>query len=419
MNFHGGRGGGYQQAMNRNFYLYAEELKNCIGNCDGEKLKTFFSLTRKPPQLLQDMSRVNNIENECWKYLGDVSDFVEIFVLSLQASVFLAQGQAGEAYNQQLTLLQKSMDVLKEQSHPWMMPVLHIIVEDTRIAATAADEQTARTTGKSDHEKLRDCERIIKLAFTFCVTDRKSIRDPGSKKSGFLHVVVILFKTYFQLNTLRLCKNIIKSISRPGLVDQEDCFAKSDLVAYKYYVGRLNMFEDQYEEAEVNLGWALAHCHPGSVRNKRRILNYLVPIKLVLGKLPTPTLLKKYGLTHFLGLVQAVKQGDLRAFNKCLDGYQSVFILHGTYLMLEKLKVVVYRNLFKRVYLILNNPKIKLDQFTKTFEWLGVPMDMEEIECILANLIYKGYIKGYISHNLKVLVLSKKNPFPFEAVVKG
>ena len=25
-------------------------------------------------------------------------------------------------------------------------------------------------------------------------------------------------------------------------------------------------------------------------------------------------------------------------------------------------------------------------------------MDADEIECVLANLIYKGYVKGYLSH---------------------
>ena len=34
------------------------------------------------------------------------------------------------------------------------------------------------------------------------------------------------------------------------------------------------------------------------------------------------------------------------------------------------------------------------------------------IECMLAGLIFKGFIKGYISHEKSVLVLSKKEPFP-------
>ena len=45
-------------------------------------------------------------------------------------------------------------------------------------------------------------------------------------------------------------------------------------------------------------------------------------------------------------------------------------------------------------------------------------MDADEIECILANLIFKGYIKGYISHEKRVVILSKTNPFPPLNVIK-
>ena len=38
--------------------------------------------------------------------------------------------------------------------------------------------------------------------------------------------------------------------------------------------------------------------------------------------------------------------------------------------------------------------------------------DLDEVECILANLIYKKLIKGYISHEHKKVVFSPKDPFP-------
>ena len=44
-------------------------------------------------------------------------------------------------------------------------------------------------------------------------------------------------------------------------------------------------------------------------------------------------------------------------------------------------------------------------------------MEATEIECILANMIYKGYIRGYIAHEKGVLVLSKRDPFPIAAVM--
>ena len=39
-------------------------------------------------------------------------------------------------------------------------------------------------------------------------------------------------------------------------------------------------------------------------------------------------------------------------------------------------------------------------------------MDMDEVECLVANLIFRGYVKGYLSHKLHVAVLSKKDAFP-------
>lgn len=61
---------------------------------------------------------------------------------------------------------------------------------------------------------------------------------------------------------------------------------------------------------------------------------------------------------------------------------------------------------------------MKLDLMIRSFKLLGHPIDLDEVECILANLIYRGYVKGYISHTNRVLVLSKQNPFPVKAVIK-
>jgi len=62
-------------------------------------------------------------------------------------------------------------------------------------------------------------------------------------------------------------------------------------------------------------------------------------------------------------------------------------------------------------------PHLSLMELAKAFKWLGVPMELDEVECILANLIFRGYIRGYISHTNRVLVLSKSNPFPTSAVI--
>jgi hypothetical protein len=127
--------------------------------------------------------------------------------------------------------------------------------------------------------------------------------------------------------------------------------------------------------------------------------------------------LQKYELDEFIPLVDGIRKGDLRTFQDGLVRFQDRFIRQGTYLLLEKCKTVCYRNLFKRVHLILDSHQISLNQIAMALKWLGMPIDFDEVECLLANLIYRGYIRGYLSHAKRVLVLSKRDPFPISSVI--
>lgn len=83
-------------------------------------------------------------------------------------------------------------------------------------------------------------------------------------------------------------------------------------------------------------------------------------------------------------------------------------------MLLERCKTVCYRSLFKRMHAIYNKPYIPLDQVITAFQWLDIPIDHDEVECILANLIYRGIIRGYLAHTKRMLVLSKTNAFPVD-----
>ena len=39
-------------------------------------------------------------------------------------------------------------------------------------------------------------------------------------------------------------------------------------------------------------------------------------------------------------------------------------------------------------------------------------MSAEEAECLVANMIYKGFMRGYISHEKQMVVIAKVDPFP-------
>jgi len=228
---------------------------------------------------------------------------------------------------------------------------------------------------------------------------------------------LIHLKIYFKINNLRLCTNLVKAVDSDNFPPFQS-FPPSQTVAYQFYQGRLLIFEESYEKAEKYLDLAFVHCHRQARSNKRRILQYLIPVKLLLGKFPQVKLLEKYNLLQFKDLVDSVRRGHLKLFNDSLETHQEFFIRKGIFLMLEKLKTTIYRNLFRRVYRfcqteesIVKKTQLPLTVLQAALRVNGIEMDSDELECILANLIYQGSIKGYIAHK-RCVVLSKQDPFP-------
>jgi hypothetical protein len=78
------------------------------------------------------------------------------------------------------------------------------------------------------------------------------ISDPTSKKVAIFGVTNCLFKIYFKLDTLHLCGKLINAVERPGPespMQNLQRFPLVDVVTYKFYIGKLRMFEDKYVEA--------------------------------------------------------------------------------------------------------------------------------------------------------------------------
>jgi hypothetical protein len=195
-------------------------------------------------------------------------------------------------------------------------------------------------------------------------------------------------------------------------------FPLAEKVTYNYFLGIKSMFDSDFKRAEEMLSFSFSNCYPHSVKNKRLILIFLIPVKMLLGHMPTEGLLSKYDLLQFKDTIKAVKQGNLRGLDTALQANAEFFWKYGIYLILEKLRIIAYRNLFKKVYLITKTHQVPIDSFRVVLESLqGETIVLEEVHCILANLIYEGKIKGYISLPHQKLVVSKQNPFPSLASV--
>lgn len=160
-----------------------------------------------------------------------------------------------------------------------------------------------------------------------------------------LNLVNQLFKVYFRINKLDLCKPLIRAIENLAF---KDSFPLAQQITYRYFIGRIAIFNSSYKSANEHLSYAFNHCQKFP-RNTRLILISLVPVKMLLGSMPNRAMLEQFDVLQFHDLACAVKGGNISKFDEVVQRHEKFFIKYCIYLTVIKLKTIVYRNLFKRV----------------------------------------------------------------------
>jgi hypothetical protein len=102
------------------------------------------------------------------------------------------------------------------------------------------------------------------------------------------------------------------------------------------------------------------------------------------------------------------------------------FVRRRIYLTLERGRDIALRNLMRKVF-IAGGFEAEKDKDGKPIRRTRVPvaefraaismgskesLDNDEVECLLANIIYKNLMKGYIARERGIVVLSKTGAFP-------
>uniref|UniRef100_A0A2K5CSK3 PCI domain-containing protein 2 n=3 Tax=Aotus nancymaae TaxID=37293 RepID=A0A2K5CSK3_AOTNA len=387
----------------RTFLVY-----EAIDTRDGASCAELVSF--KHPHVANPRLQMASPEEKCQQVLEPPYD--EMFAAHLRCTYAVGNHDFIEAYKCQTVIVQYPLSFTPLTRFLFALralPVMYAVALDLRVFANNADQQLVKKGKSKVGDMLEKAAELLMSCFRVCASDtRAGIED--SKKWGMLFLVNQLFKIYFKINKLHLCKPLIRAIDSSNLKDD---YSTAQRVTYKYYVGRKAMFDSDFKQAEEYLSFAFEHCHRSSQKNKRMILIYLLPVKMLLGHMPTVELLKRYHLMQFAEVTRAVSEGNLLLLHEALARHEAFFIRCGIFLILEKLKIITYRNLFKKVYLLLKTHQLSLDAFLVALKFMQVEdVDIDEVQCILANLIYMGHIKGYISHQHQKLVVSKQNPFP-------
>lgn len=334
--------------------------------------------------------------------------------------------------------LMRQLNRLAESKPSWIGAALVKVTHDLIRYAMAADEFIAKNptmmatkvVGDLEHEAcLTKAARTIHGAFKLCLNDRNE--DPSKSRKQYVYYFVGQeMRIYFKLQNRDLAKNMEKvlvkmSHSLPDLHNVE----KSHAVMYLYYSGIVYCGDRDFEAAYKKFKAAFHLCNSKEKRHLESILVYLIPLKfIVTKKYPDLERLKSYTIAYTLyaNIIKSVISGDLKLFDREFEGMEVLILKKNLYLVMEELRNFVVLKLLKRIYLANgSNPHLSIKMITRGIEFakfhtsnkdiakrnIGV-FSSDEAECLVANMIYQGYIKGYLSHSNGVLVLSKKDPFP-------
>jgi tetratricopeptide (TPR) repeat protein len=328
----------------------------------------------------------------------------------LRALYLYQNGNVIDAATEQCNCAQNFHRIFSDLDR-WALPLHYIIHSDLYYLSALADKELAEKNEKAT--KLEDTARAINKAFTQCITDRRTPMT-NSRKWGTYYIANLLFRTYFKLKSTNLCKNILRAIKVGDMPELEN-FPVAQQATFHYYCGLLNFLDEQYHEAGNHLLKAFRYIRGKSIKNELIILHLLIPIRLLSGVLPSKNLLNYHSSISetYSGMINAIHSGNVKEFEHCLRKQEKVLIRHNTYLTIEKCKLLCMRRLFKKVYIIEGMPtRMDVDSFRHALNFVAMNLDNDEVECLLAVMIEKGYIRGYISHEKRVVVLSASNAFP-------
>lgn len=279
----------------------------------------------------------------------------------------------------------------------------------------------------SSLETLANC---INNSFKLSLTD-KNLQLEQSKRVDIYFFLSCVLKLYFKLGNLDMAKSVEKALKGTRFeLPKFDKFLvdKPSAISYLYYSSILSLDDSDYLSAFNNLTQALnllGYADRKSVGDHlQKIYLIYFPLSVYLfDKYPKNSVLKQFPVLNYLyndNIFKFINAGKIGKLEEFLDKLQMVFLKRKLYLLFESLKELCYLNLIKKTVEIHKQIAQDNQHHIIPFNAFIISFNLchekkftkPEIECLLAGLISKGRIKGYLSHANGCIVLSKTVAFP-------
>lgn len=355
---------------------FVQDLNRSV---EGENSKRLVELLKDCSLNKSDLLRINPEVLAAF----DLPQFAVEYLMYLRARV-VAHNDAGalEALTMCVRGIASHYAATEDMENTdWLFPVFSFLLTSSRKFANSMDRSAYTRKWRT---KMVEVFREIFPTFF-------RVRE---KLNGTCWLVCELLYLYMSLDQVKLCSHILAALSQSLVKEggfKPENVRKSVAVTLYFYWGKFDIMESRFADAHSKLAWAFAYC-PQSHSNRKRIAEYFIPSMIVIGIFPRDALILECGLEHFRGLAQAVKTGDIQSFNKLIQDNMLTLAKSGTLILMEKCKLICYRNLAKRVAWIvaeINGDPSKLDLQGFEAAWKYIEgASRDETVCTLADLIF-------------------------------
>ncbi|KAI1826458.1 hypothetical protein F4861DRAFT_497310 [Xylaria intraflava] len=198
---------------------------------------------------------------------------------------------------------------------------------------------------------------VIQKIFTTCLTDRSSQRyaQPEGKKVGVYIFANLTLKLLFVCRKTHLAKQLFTNVSAkaPPL----SFYPAAQRVTYLYYLGRFHFINNHFKRASLCLEAAYIQIPASFQKHRQLILTYWVPCNMLLGRLPSQTLIQRpeaQSIGHiFSPFAQAIRTGNHLLFQHALEVHEDWLLRKGLLLTLTyRLRPLLWRSLSRRTFLL-------------------------------------------------------------------
>ncbi|KAI8629232.1 hypothetical protein F5Y19DRAFT_475796 [Xylariaceae sp. FL1651] len=213
-------------------------------------------------------------------------------------------------------------------------------------------------TGEDDQASIvGTTAEVIQKIFTTCLTDRSSQRfaQPEGKKVGVYIFANLTLKLLFACHKTHLAKQLFTNVSAksPPL----SFYPAAQRVTYLYYLGRFHFINNHFIRASQCLEEAYVQTPLSFRKHRQLILTYLIPCNMLLGRLPSQSLLQRPETQSmssiFSQFAHAIRTGNYLSFQHVLDSHEDWLFRKGLLLTLTyRLRPLLWRSLSRRTFLL-------------------------------------------------------------------